>query len=177
MHYSHGEAKKETNGKGEKGVIMIDVKELRLGNYVRMESFRYIPYGCIDVPHPGGSNAIMDIKEGTYIVTGIANTYVFISGLPFDDFEKIHPIPLTEEVLLMCGFKKTPNRNYVLKLSVIENEIIFMYHIGSKMFFIHTFQMGIDGKYKETKINLKNINQLHQLQNIFFALTGEEMEI
>lgn len=71
----------------------------------------------------------------------------------------IKPISLTPEILEKCGFEK-------------DSEVIFkhddtMVYSGSG--FIDYYHFGHPIK--------KNINYLHQLQNLYYALTGTELEI
>lgn len=67
-------------------------------------------------------------------------------------------ILLTEEILLKCGFKKT-NKSWLF------DSEIGKYHINSK-----NFISGFGGK-------LINCKYLHELQNLYFTLTGNELQI
>jgi hypothetical protein len=67
------------------------------------------------------------------------------------------PITLTENILLnRCGFYKYPALFYKCKvcISIIHGKLYF--------------------KFKQGNVEIK---YLHQLQNLYFALTGEELEI
>ena len=74
----------------------------------------------------------------------------------------IEPIPLTEEILLKCGF-------------VLEDQ---MYK-----YFSHKDIPGIlqlfDGvaEYSIDSNDLCWVNNIHQLQNLYFILAGEELQI
>lgn len=67
------------------------------------------------------------------------------------------PIKLTEEILLKCGFEIKPysytNPHFIK---------------GGFGFDAITFEIKINGQHT-------NLKYLHQLQNIYFALTGEEL--
>ena len=68
------------------------------------------------------------------------------------------PITLTEELLLKFGFEKQSKRFYTLNNWVVE------YREGTKLFnFVADESIDIIVKYA------------HQLQNLCFALTGEEL--
>lgn len=69
-------------------------------------------------------------------------------------------IPLTEEVLLKCGFEKYDTySNNGIELN-FENNEYFLYDSG------------------ETRnISDNPVKYLHQLQNLYFALTGKELEV
>ena len=72
------------------------------------------------------------------------------------DGHEFNPIPLTEEWLLKFGFKK---------ISEIGD-----YSNGNM-----TVILAISNKIYTLK--RKRINHVHQLQNLYFALTGEELTL
>lgn len=74
------------------------------------------------------------------------------------------PIPLTEEWLLKFGFKKV-GINFEL------NSIVIWYSSYEKCFVWRFMNVGEDA---DRKVRL---DYLHQLQNLYFALTGEELTI
>jgi hypothetical protein len=74
----------------------------------------------------------------------------------------IKPIPLTEEWLLKFGFRHSIDSKYVFVNSVTEIELF-----NSTSGVIRIF-------YKCKSINI-DIKHVHQLQNLYHALTGEEL--
>lgn len=81
------------------------------------------------------------------------------------EFEHRKHIPITEEWLLKFGFEEesdTEGDIYMVKqpLWIYENERIYYSKSRDDYFFY-----------------LKNIFYVHQLQNLYFALTGKELEI
>lgn len=70
-------------------------------------------------------------------------------------------IPLTEEWLLKLGFKEVSDRIYVKN-----------YHYGYE-FGITNYFVIKNGKHF---IRYKHIKYIHQLQNLYFALTNEELK-
>jgi len=129
---------------------MIDVKHLRVGNIIKSKDGN-LPYWAIT-------------EED------------MITILQAEDRSIYEPIPITEEWLLKLGFEDfyegdndyikyiDPNRDYYLQLDVRRR----------------------DGKYTilDNPFNddLRDFSRvyiiyLHQLQNIYFALTGEELEL
>lgn len=70
---------------------------------------------------------------------------------------KCEPIPLTREVLEKCGFQASNVGNHI------------MYKNGVIIF----FEKGKWGIRCDSRCSL---NYLHQLQNLYFALTGEELD-
>jgi len=87
--------------------------------------------------------------------------------------DECDPIPLSEEVLLKCGFKRIAN---LISGSEIEIEY---YQKGKIIVYLlkDFFEIEI-----ETSSGIFNLHQtfekhLHQLQNLYYALTGEELEV
>jgi hypothetical protein len=80
---------------------------------------------------------------------------------PLPDGWEAGPIPLTPELLELCGFIRS---NWVE-------------HKGQKVFILREiFEIEIDkGKFFFEGWELKGT--LHELQNLFFGLTGEELPI
>jgi hypothetical protein len=85
----------------------------------------------------------------------------------FPNSKSIKPIPLTEEWLLKFGFKKDTKYDWELKV----NGVLF-------------YGMCDDTQPVNTGIGILNlpdsiinIQHVHQLQNLYFALTGEELTI
>lgn len=74
-----------------------------------------------------------------------------------------NPIPLTEEILLKCGF---------VRRGITSNN-------GSKLTLHHKDYMYTNGRvYWNSWCILDSIPEhLHQLQNLYYALTGEELEV
>lgn len=70
--------------------------------------------------------------------------------------DECEPIPLSEEVLLKCGFKDYEGW--------YQKEGIQLYRIRD-LYFRGNFPIKAD------------IVHLHQLQNLFYSLTGEELEV
>jgi hypothetical protein len=84
-----------------------------------------------------------------------------------NDNNQIEPIPLTEEWLLKFGFEK--DERYGDKVSVIEikkcKEFILMFDDRDESYFL--CDTDVDTCLKH----------VHQLQNLYFCLTGTELEI
>lgn len=88
-----------------------------------------------------------------------------------DNKEQFKPIELTEDWLLKLGFE-------------IDHKIKGSYHY--KFFRYHTqrpysdddFLLVTEQYYLERELIVSGgLNYVHQLQNLFFALTGEELEL
>jgi len=75
----------------------------------------------------------------------------------------LEPIPLTEEILLKCGFVNIESKTVDI-LKFFGGGITVCYDKVDKYYYIKL----------HSNIELKH---LHQLQNLYFALTGEELKI
>ena len=77
---------------------------------------------------------------------------------------EIHPIPLTEEWLVKLGFISDSlggfNSPRSMNIYFLDKHINICY-----------------AKYAESGVKLEHIKYVHQLQNLYFALTGEELTI
>lgn len=78
------------------------------------------------------------------------------------DIDDIEPIPLTEQILVDCGFELDETAtDFLLDKTVTKKD--FGIYISATTF---DFYNGI---FSQT------IKSLHQLQNLYFALTGAEL--
>jgi hypothetical protein len=91
-------------------------------------------------------------------------TYVIDrSKFPLQDGWGIEPIPLTEEWLLKFGFEKLSNG--WLRL-----------HICNDWSYLYWDRLaGLELSVNKQGIHFSHIKHVHQLQNLYFALTGEEL--
>lgn len=134
----------------------MEAKELRLGNYVI-------------VNHKWDRNSLVDWigKESIECL--------FLDGMAEDmstgiisSPERVLPIPITEEWLFKLGFEKSDS-NYGGYLSAPDRE-------GSS---IRIRVMSTNDFYYSPNELAKPvfIKSVHQLQNLYFALTGEELTV
>lgn len=99
-----------------------------------------------------------------------------------EDYERTKPLPLTEEWLLKFGFveknigNKLPESWYELKYLSNEHEPMITSWV-SILINIETWSCVICDEYPdEIGANTKTkIEYVHHLQNLYFALTGEEL--
>jgi len=122
-----------------------------------------------------------ELRLGNWVKIG--NIYTKIEGISTWDnliqnsmfaereLNEFKPIPLTKEILLKCeGYDK----NYGFEI----NETTYLdFTIMGKWLYPCIIQEPEVSHLSTNCINLERIQHLHQLQNIFFALTGTELEI
>ena len=128
-------------------------KDLRIGNLVTDEwydSFKTV----IEVESIIEKGINIEIEnDGNY--PELAQHTIEPEGL----ISKLKPIPLTKEWLLKFGFEETCYKSIFTRHKRIQ------YSIENK-----TYSIGDD-------VSIYGIDYVHQLQNLYFALTGEELTI
>ena len=141
----------------------MEINELRIGNYVKFS----------------------DPINGTniYRVYYIAD-YGNISSISLEGkgqlasctVKDIEPIELTRDILINIGFKKGYNEIYskTIKVDFYEYNISYQNVKDNKYSFV---AYGYKNGELKRKMILNNIQYLHELQNVFFTFTNQELEI
>lgn len=111
------------------------------------------------------------------------NRKPFVISRIFDDsvenelwckpIDEIHPIPLTEEILLKCGFERNMPEDTFIIYNSFEFDIKSVNGINGQIQ-LFVFNYGGIGALSDS---LCHIKYLHQLQNLYFTLVGIELEI
>jgi hypothetical protein len=129
--------------------------ELRLGNLITSD----------------GEIFIVDEIRGDFVRAGALGIYS--AGFHLDDYY----IPLTEEWLLKFGFEKFGSAGLVNRIGYYSISLIdsLSEHPSALQIWTGTapvFHISIE-EYGYSN----NIKYVHQLQNLYFALTGEELTV
>ena len=124
--------------------------ELRIGNYVLDDE-----KNTVMIEQISGDNIHLFTQVSRRTEKG--NRLIYSSN--------IFPIPLTEEILLKCGFEKNNEYQYLF----CQNK--FGYSLNEKTIALE--------EYKNIFLRVRTVpvEFLHQLQNLYFALAGEELTI
>ena len=125
---------------------MIQANELRIGNCVT------------DIHSPNAVFRVNEIKKRICVFGGKLNYRV--------KYEDLLPIPLTEEILLKCGFEYDKYAG-----SFIKDD--FNFDLDKT---VNNGVNGFDVYIKNEEHVISKIKHLHQLQNLYFALTNSELE-
>ena len=110
------------------------------------------------------NNKIVRVFELHPRYIGFDNEENFVVG---DNPEYFDPIELTEEVLLKIGFKKDP---IITQYNKEIDDFLISYIDG-----VNGCLLSIQGK--KSQFYKYDIKYLHELQNAYFLLTNQEMEI
>lgn len=146
-------------------------QELRIGNLVTDEfydSFKTVIE--IDSINESGINLLIE-DDGRWLE--IAEHFI----VPEYSFDKLKPIPLTEEWLLKFGFEISryqKPRGQICGIELYAGWDYAFIRVGFKTDFIIRFYKG---RFKLEPFYSCEIKHVHQLQNLYFALTGEELKI
>lgn len=139
----------------------MEAKNLRIGNLVMIKETALHADGC------NTENAYFEIDE-------LKKEVVHFKGFHADEYYKdLEPIKLNDGLLALYGFKRDGLGNMWIDL---------MTHLLSLRF--------ADGYYyplyaqvpemsheDEQRVFINRIESLHELQNLFFAITGKELEL
>ena len=130
---------------------MVNPKELRIGNLVQLY------------------RRPVDINKSNHIVTeifiGLDSCYYIIieDGFKVNINKGIEPIPLTSEWLVKFGFN---NNQYGINLDA------GMFYLDWK----GSYLVLADAD-RTVRMKMEDIKYVHQLQNLYFALTQKELKI
>ena len=98
----------------------------------------------------------------------------------FSQFDRLEPIPITEEWLLKLGFIED-SFEYIKIISPdgLLGIRLNPYDVDFEEIGVCIFQKddtGITEEHENHYVFLYSIKYIHQLQNLYFALTGKELE-
>lgn len=143
---------------------MIAANELKIGNWVII-SGEYIKVENID------ETGINCNVSGGYYAGDFEREYdgTFEDWKHWSSGKQIEPISLTPDILEKAGFE-TDDTTFWIEYS-IDGQVLWI-HLGY-------FAVGIFKHLPDNRISIQGIevNSVHQLQNLYFALTGNELTI
>lgn len=127
--------------------------ELRIGNIVHFD--------------------MNDPREDNEPEQGYINHVISANDLNNESITRLTPIPLTEEWLLKFGFKysKEEIACFIKHYYTLNDVQIKIEQWKKDMSFDESYSLYMDYGY------INSVKYVHQLQNIYFALTGEELEL
>lgn len=135
---------------------MIKSTELRIGNIVTIKGFKNM--------------TIRSISEEQVTIKGIEGKYAVHSE---QSIQSIQPVKLTDDLLIKYGFEKKDTNEYSTYF-IHQKGIILEYDREMKHYAIYLNNKDIDDSFSDYDANI-GIKGLHELQNIFFFYTCEEL--
>lgn len=117
-----------------------------------------------------------DENATPYEIKGVMTDKVFfgidrMNEEMWQDIEEIEPIPLTEDMLNKMGFEKTKNK-------VVYDVVVYDFH-GFQLNKVVNHKWDTYTNWNNNKnyitANGAAIQYVHQLQNLYFTLTGQEL--
>tara|TARA_R110002073_G_scaffold334962_1_gene525763 strand:+ start:1010 stop:1375 length:366 start_codon:yes stop_codon:yes gene_type:complete len=116
-----------------------------------------------------------ELRLGNWVMFRNSETGLFENDLPIVDVQEllyiedrtfdVEPIPITDEWLVKFGVKWIDETGY--------GWIDGNYHFNAKKFKNGRIDIWINSNL----VNNRKTKYVHQLQNLYFALTGEELKI
>lgn len=154
---------------------MINLKELRIGNYAL--------FSC---GHEFIIRKVMGIVpyDSSFVIRG--EKYVGDKCLcTYDLYDRINPIPLTEDILLKCGFEKGINDDYDIIYDFDKSGVYYCDQITITyntfdccIYILQQFSDENDEVHCNNSAKIaRDIKYLHDLQNLFYDLTKTELNI
>jgi hypothetical protein len=145
-------------------LIMIKVNELRVGNLI---------YAGTDENDQPQAGKVLQIFEDVIHWTFDLNQKSINEGYNSTDLRYVNPILLTPEWMERCGFEKDDER-YDGETLIMRRGVIELRHDEDQPLTGYSIAIYDDGTLAFVRYS---ILYLHQLQNLYFALTGEEIQI
>lgn len=105
-----------------------------------------------------------ELRVGNYLYDGVGGIIKVEVDDLYDNVRKYYePIELIEEILLKCGFEKI---GHLYKIHLL-NSLNLIYNSEHNGWYFDIY-------HNSSKVELQYLNEL---QNIYFAATGRELEI
>lgn len=114
-----------------------------------------------------------DLRIGNWLIDGNGSYYqveipdlALLSQRP--DTKECNPIELSAEILEKAGFDRLPGSTFVYRTFVKDFEI----SVSTELHYAY-----IDTQWGQASIKHPIVKYLHQLQNLFWCLCGEELPV
>lgn len=180
--------------------MAINVKELRIGNLIYAGNMNEVRWGTYKQNIRQVTLLTLDIDDEymeyiTHVEPGVGHVEPRKHNNEVDDLcRNIEPILLTEEWLKgispkMKRFERQGNGydykpgyltyegcDYILNEDIFIRKNIFRYPSNGKLIEEDEGFKFMHGEPGDAR-HIRNIEYVHQLQNLYFALTGEELQI
>jgi hypothetical protein len=136
-------------------LVMIPINEVRIGNFL-----------IFDLPN--GSK----VQHKSERINRNFDGYKFVVTVNDFPLEKVHGIPLANEWLIKFGFKKISKQfqhNWIIKIS--KTEAYYSIQFSDDKYWLS------NSEFDAWCYVIREVTYVHQLQNLYHDLTGEEFVI
>lgn len=145
----------------------IKASDLRIGNYVQPKDVN-LGYGFKTMRR--NPTKVLEVRENT--IVSFKNDFVCQE----EKLDELEPILLTLEILVKCGFEPFPfdadeNHEEYFRLRVDKMDGQIVYYQYKNEFYVSAHHSP---DFYGVEVKLK---YLHELQNLFFILSGNELDI
>ncbi len=117
--------------------------------------------------------SLVQYDKQIYKITGLGGWRVSMKqegkGTCFANIDVLNPIPLTEKWLFKFGFKTSDGPESVFYSIEFDEVAKYKFEIGRTK--------GSDVFYFKTTCFIVQIKYVHQLQNLYYTLTGKELTL
>lgn len=137
------------------------IQELRIGNWINCKTKDGLQTGRID--------NLLEVSNTIYFISAKAGKIDY-QGKVTSENDCFEPIPITEEILLKCGFEKKEETAYdKYEINPHDGRVIEVA--------IYTSGIDVFVRYICGGCHLRSIKYLHELQNLVSVITKKELEI
>lgn len=122
---------------------------------------------------------VSELRIGNIVDTAVGLIRVAeipLKSNPLYNPKALHPIPISEEWLIRLGFESHKPGFFRIKIHKEQNRFLET-DLSFKSFWDFIIVVEHPPRYKteDTELWIRAIESVHQLQNLFFTLTGEEL--
>ena len=117
-------------------------------------------------------NFIQDQFDDIITVDGLDDMDVYSSDCGDIPVHAVQPIPLTEQWLLDFGFEETIEESFIKEF---DGATLIIFIINGVAELIYKHYSSHSENEIDNAVCLLSVEYVHQLQNLYFALTQEEL--
>lgn len=122
-------------------------------------------------------NILLDFEGNPISIEAIEILAISQCNVASKEVEFLKPIPITEEWLLNFGFDKFDGYECGFSFKIVPTYELSNVYVQLSESVYHYVRREYDGGTSEPFESVIELHYVHQLQNLYFALTGQELKI